>query len=394
MIWIISWWILAALTAPVCLFTLRLLVFAAASPFRPPTPSPEIVETIRFLVLIPAHNEEHHLSLSVRSALAQDYDAALREVVVLADNCNDSTARIAEELGAAVLERNDPDRPGKHHALDWFIKGRDLSTFDALVILDADTKMDPGYLKALGARLASGALAVQGYNGVLNPDDTMFTRLTYVTNTMKNRLYYAGKSALGLSVPLMNGMALSSNVLAREGLGAETVAEDFETYLRLAGQGVRVAFVSQVRVLSLKATGFDEAYEQRLRWSAGQSQVTRNLVPRMIATAIRERSLVLLDAALDLAAPGYATLTGACALLLAVSLALPDRFGTAAVTWLLTGSLAALALNFIAGLALAGPTPARVASVFLAPAFIAWKAAIALRGLLRGQPGRWVRGAR
>ena len=389
-----AWIALALATVPVAFFALRLLVFGLAALLLPRRVPPAGGGQTRFLVLIPAHNEERHIALAVESAQSQRYLSENVRPVVLADNCTDNTARIARGLGAKVMERSDPDRPGKQHAIRWFLAETPADGYDALVILDADTRMQPDYLAALDKRLAAGAPAAQGFNGVLNPDDSMFTRLTYITNTMKNRLYYAGKAMLGLSVPLMNGMAVRADVLAEDGFGAESVAEDFETYLRLAARGAKVAFAPEQRVLSLKASGFDEAYEQRVRWSAGQSQVTRSLVPRLFARAIRERSVLLADAALDLAAPGYATLTGACAVLLAGAVLLPATALGAVVTPALALCLLSLFANFTAGLLVAGPTPLRIASVFLAPVFIAWKAVIAARGLIGKGPGRWVRGAR
>jgi cellulose synthase/poly-beta-1,6-N-acetylglucosamine synthase-like glycosyltransferase len=385
--------LVAVAAVPVALLAARLLLFLAAS--LPPLPAPRRSDgQTRFVVLIPAHDEERHVALSVDSALAQDYPAERREVVVLADNCADATAKVARDHGAAVEERTDAALAGKHHAIRWFLARRAPYAFDALVILDADTRMTPGYLAALDTRLAAGAPAAQGYNGVLNPDDTPLTRLTLITNTMKNRLYYAGKARLGLSVPLMNGLALSAQVLREHGFAAESVAEDFETYLRLAEHGHRVAFAPEARVLSLKATTFDEARGQRLRWSGGQSQVARSLAPRLMRKALRERSAVLLDAALDLAAPGYATLTAACAALLAVACVLPDGALSGPTRAVLGGSLAALALTFVTGLLFAGPTPARAASVLLAPVFILWKTRIAGRGMFGKGPTRWERGAR
>ena len=46
----------------------------------------------RFLVAIPAHNEEGSIAETVRSCRAVDYPASLFDVLVVADNCTDSTA--------------------------------------------------------------------------------------------------------------------------------------------------------------------------------------------------------------------------------------------------------------------------------------------------------------
>lgn len=388
------WIIISLFFIAIAFFSLRLFIFLVAAPFQVKNTTPIENCRTRFLVMIPAHNEQEHIHLSVTSALNQDYPKELLEVVVLADNCTDQTARLAAKHGAQVLERTVPEFAGKHHAIRWFLKQRDLADIDALVILDADTAMQPQYLSGLDVPLREGALAAQGYNGVLNPDQSMFTRLTYITNTMKNRLYYSGKAVLGLSVPLMNGMAISTKVLAQQGFEAQSVAEDFETYLRLAGEGVRVRFVPQSKIESLKAAGFDEAYQQRIRWSAGQSQVTKKLVPGLLLSAIRKRSLILFDAALDLAAPGYSTLTGLGVLLLIPALLLPEIPGSTYISIGLLICLATLILNFIVGLLVAGPTPGRIASVILAPVFIGWKGLIALRGFFGRGPVNWIRGAR
>ena len=61
------------------------------------------IKDIRFTVLIPAHNEE----VVIRSTL-EDLKSKLNNlghVVVVADNCTDTTAEIASEMGATVIER-------------------------------------------------------------------------------------------------------------------------------------------------------------------------------------------------------------------------------------------------------------------------------------------------
>lgn len=55
----------------------------------------------------------------VRSIKNQDYPEELIDVFVIADNCTDNTAQVAEEAGAEVLVRNDRLVVGKSHALDF-----------------------------------------------------------------------------------------------------------------------------------------------------------------------------------------------------------------------------------------------------------------------------------
>ena len=74
----------------------------------------------RFLVLIPAHNEEKVIGDIVKNLEEMDYPRELYDYYVIADNCTDKTAETARKLGAKVIEtcKESPDAPtGKPIAL-------------------------------------------------------------------------------------------------------------------------------------------------------------------------------------------------------------------------------------------------------------------------------------
>jgi len=48
----------------------------------------------RFVILVPAHDEERLIGSTVASLMALDYPPALRSVHVVADNCSDATATV------------------------------------------------------------------------------------------------------------------------------------------------------------------------------------------------------------------------------------------------------------------------------------------------------------
>src|SRR6266480_544859 len=58
----------------------------------------------RFLILIPAHNEERLIGAALASLAALDYPPALLSVHVVADNCDDGTADIVRAHGVEVHE--------------------------------------------------------------------------------------------------------------------------------------------------------------------------------------------------------------------------------------------------------------------------------------------------
>ena len=62
---------------------------------------------------------------------------------MIADNCSDNTAATARQQGATVVERHDPAKKSKGHAIKYLIdclqeSGR-FAELDAIVIIDADT---------------------------------------------------------------------------------------------------------------------------------------------------------------------------------------------------------------------------------------------------------------
>ncbi len=96
---------------------------------------------LRLAVLIIAHNEEavivplvHSLSRSLTS---------VDRVYVIADNCTDRTAELAEGAGAMVKIRTTGGPQGKGAALQWLIgeEAGKLLNFDLLAILDADSRV-------------------------------------------------------------------------------------------------------------------------------------------------------------------------------------------------------------------------------------------------------------
>jgi len=82
-----------------------------------------------------------------------------------------------------VLERTDPKRRGKGHALQFRIPGkRRAGRADAVAVIDADTEVSTNLLAAFAARIYAGAQAVQVHYGVLNPMDSWRTRLITIAN--------------------------------------------------------------------------------------------------------------------------------------------------------------------------------------------------------------------
>lgn len=376
-----------------CMLTMcvsYLLALAGVYFFVPDARIPRVPPGKRFSVLIPAHNEELIIATSLQSWLQVDYPKEKFQLHVIADNCTDRTIEIARGLGAFVWDRQDYANRGKGQALAWALQTVDLARADTVVIVDADTTVDPDYLKIMNDRLVRGGKVIQGYDGVMNPYESAMTCLMQVTNVMKNLLFNYAKSKLGLSVQLMGtGMCLDKEVLKQIGWKAFSIGEDGEQFAHLAKAGIQVEFEPRAKVFAQEASSFGQAYTQRVRWSAGRMQLT-GLGVHLLVDGVRQRNVHLVDAALTFLLPNYAmlaNLTMGCLILVAL-VDVPGK--TILAIWfgaLLFGQV----LYLLLGIVLAKPSKKVLLSLVFAPAFLAWKVMIDLVSIAHLRQSTWVR---
>ena len=221
-----------------------------------------------FVVLIPAHNEALSITETLRSVLDADYPAALRRVVVVADNCTDRTADVVREHGAEVLERHDLTLRGKGYALAYALETILPGRPDAVIVLDADCEVCPQLFRTFDAHLAAGCRAVQSAVLTRNPDAGPSGFASAVGNQMDNDTA-AGKDRLGLRPPLRgNGMAFRRELLECIPWRSYGLTEDAEYDDRLKAAGVRVQFAGTVHVRSEAPVRTQDLCQQRRRWRA------------------------------------------------------------------------------------------------------------------------------
>ena len=357
------------------------------SPPRAPAMPP------RLLFLVPAHNEERMIESCVRSLLGMRYPAERVGVVVVADNCTDRTAELARAAGAQCLERTDRVLPGKPRALAWALTQLPLHESDAVIIIDADTVVDPGFGAALADAAPVTTRAFQAYFDVRNPGDTLLTRMATVLAAANYRFAYALKRRVGLNAPLMgNGMCLGTNVLAEHGWKAFTIAEDWELYAQYTTQGVSIESLPDAHLYAQEARSLKQSSTQRRRWTAGKLTVLGRYIGRLLASG-KIGFAQKLDALAELTGPGPVVHLGFAL----VGAALTMLLQPPAAAWLLLAlaiSVVRLVAYTLAGLAVQRePLRAVLAFAFL-PLYLVWRLGAAARALSQVGDKPWVRTAR
>jgi hypothetical protein len=369
---------------------LLILLAAALTQRRARPAAPANNNHLRFIILIPAHDEELGIRDTLASLQGLDYPADHVEIIVIADNCRDRTADLARAAGATVFERKDAHRRGKGRALAWALdrlRG-DRPEAEALLFLDADCRVSPNLLTALDARLRTGAEAVQANYLVANPDESWTSGLRFAAFALINTIRPLGLSALGLSCGLLGtGMGFRRTLLDEVPWDAVSLAEDGEYHCQLVESGRRVVFAPETWVSSSMPTSLHQARDQQLRWEGGRWELIRRQTPKLALSGLRRRDPRCLHTALVPLIPPQ-------------SLHLATNVGAALLALILRSSagrkLAVVNLigqaSYITGGLLLVRAPASVyRALVMAPILTGWKLWLYARILAGRSPKNWVR---
>ena len=360
------------------------ILAAAASPT--PARAPDAPPTSRLAVLVPAHNEADYIGRCVESLQAQDYPEHLFRIVVIADNCSDTTAAIAASGGASVFVRERPDAPGKGQALRWamdqLMDAPDGP--DAIVVIDADTLADAGMLRALAGELERGATVVQGEYLALEDDASVAATLRAVGLLLFHKVRFSGRATLGLPCSLVgNGMLFSRRVLEEVPWSAFSSVEDLEYTIDLRLAGHDPVYAPNARLWAPLPAGGRAERVQRLRWEGGRFHVVRTRLPQLVGQIVRGRRWSLLDAAVDLLVPPLGVLTVIAVAGTGITAAAVARGAPVWVALPWAAASVSIPIFVLGGLASAHAPRAAYRSLALAPAHVASSLLTRLR-LFRG----------
>ena len=345
---------------------------------------------LSLLVVIPAHNEALLIRDTIEAVARSRYPENCYGIIVIADNCQDDTAAVAEKAGAQVLVRSDVLRRGKGQALDWFLKERQdvYASYDGIAIIDADTLVDENFLHEVSASLSHPDVqVVQGYYGVSNAKDSWRTALMSAALAVFHHVRPAGRNSLGGSAGLKgNGMAFQTSVLKLYGWPAHSVVEDLEFGAQMLLDGICVQYNPDAVVLAEMAVTRKQAETQRRRWEGGRYEIFGKYAPALLRKCLSQRRFCYFDGFMDLLIPPLSALVLALALLLIASLWLCP-FMSLPLGFALTG----LVFYVVSGLVLRKTPLAVWLYLIAAPFFILWKIPLYLKILKGGADNEWIR---
>ena len=262
----------------------------------------------RLAVLIPSHNEE-----AIVSGILQDVKSQVQEndrVIVIADNCVDTTAAVARSHGAEAFERFDENDRGKAYALRFALEKLEADPPEVVIIVDADCRISSDALAHLSSKAARLDRPVQGsYIFGEQQDGVASNNASSFTLWFKNHIRPLGSLRLGMPCQLTgSGMAFPWHVIRKVNVANQSLAEDTTLGLELAYAGHPPTFCPEARIDGHVPKEWGTLVQQRRRWEQGYLESILSNAPKMILRSITAFQPKLLWAAFDLCIPPLALL--------------------------------------------------------------------------------------
>ncbi|UOA09134.1 glycosyltransferase family 2 protein [Methylobacter sp. S3L5C] len=242
----------------------------------------------RLIVVVPAHNEADGIAACITNLQSSLNQTTGCDLIIIADNCQDTTADIAEKSGARVLIREDKLNRGKGYALNYAFTRLLAENYDGFLVIDADSRINRQLIRDFQYAFAQGVDALQCRYRIANPEDSRRSRLQYIAWLAFNELRLFGREKLGVSVGILgNGFALNRTVLEAVPYEAGSIAEDMEYHLRLVAAGFKVHFLNTAIVSSDAPNQNTNAEVQRTRWEGGRFRLMMDHVPSLFLRVLR-----------------------------------------------------------------------------------------------------------
>lgn len=269
------------LAGAVILEAVSLLPLVHVGPMRSDVTRRDGLPRTRITVLIPAHNEESTLPETLSALRHQSRPPD--HVVVMADDCTDSTPAVAREAGCTVLESH-RNRGRKAGALNQALARLlpTLNSRDLLLIMDADTRLASHFLEESAGILEQDA-DVTAVGGIFVGDARRgllaqlqrneFARYARQIDSRRGRVFVlTGTATLFRPSALEEVAAQRGDSLpgVRGKVYAESaITEDNELTLALKSLGAYVVSPSTCLVTTETMPSLSTLWTQRLRWQRG-----------------------------------------------------------------------------------------------------------------------------
>ncbi len=282
----------------------------------------------KYAVLISARNEELVIGQLLDSIKNQDYPADLLTVFVVADNCTDSTAKIARERGAIVWERFNKDFVGKGYAMD-FLTSRiceeySEENFDAFFVFDADNLLRENYITEMNKVFSQGYKIVTSYRNSKNYGDSWISAGHALWFLRESEYLNHSRMLLNTSCAVSGtGFMFSREILEKNGgWHFYLLTEDVEFTVHNVVNGEKVGFCSKAVLFDEQPKTFAQSWRQRMRWAKGGVQVFQKYGHKLLKGVFSKNAFSCFDMTMAIMPAFMLSVLGVASNIIAISIGL------------------------------------------------------------------------
>ncbi len=285
-----------------------LLVLSQKEEAPLPDVAPEALPTMA--ILIPVHNEERVIAMTLRRLILMDYPPDRLELQFVLDACSDKSVEVLETtlsecdyrldetemLGSPIVSSIRVYRSGSGPSVRLFIRDLEIggrgkaAALNAAIVstnaeiigfYDADHRPIPGNAHRAAQNFAVDPRigCVQGPCYILNGYRNILTSCIFFESISLNRVEQPAKGHYRGMVCFegANGYFRRAAIEDGGGFDAGNLAEDTYLSFRLVEAGYRIVFDTGIRSYEQCPENLHDWYHQRLRWARGWFQCTGEL---------------------------------------------------------------------------------------------------------------------
>ena len=246
-------------------------------------------------LIVPAHNEEEVIERTIKGFLKTKYNPDKKEMVIVNDGSSDKTKEIVEryasiiinsETGRSIKTKNKFGKiilvnrlkggQGKAYVSN---DGKKYSKGEILVFIDADVEISKKiFLNSARHFIDPNVGAVAGYVHIRR-NKNFLNGFVFFESLVAQKIVRAGFNVLGIHYIVPGGCAVFRREILEKvgGYSPNSLAEDTDlTWKVLTETKSEIHFDSSIVVVADEPKMLKALWNQRVRWSRGNLEVTLN----------------------------------------------------------------------------------------------------------------------
>ncbi len=244
----------------------------------------------RVAYLIPAHNEEDVIYQAVKHLIeTQKYPREKFDVFVVAHNCQDRTAELAEKAGAKVLVLN--DAPGQKtylyapikYCIDYLLGLEGEESYDFVLRLDADNYVNEEFTSLMNDAYQAGVDFARPYEGALNGAQNFYTKACALFYAFDSRFGSRVRERLGIAAHINGPGSMFSMRMLRAcgGYDCTSISDDAEFNFNRMLEGVKGHYVEDAVVYEEMPSSFQDTLNRNKRIGSGSMGLLKGQLLKM-----------------------------------------------------------------------------------------------------------------